>query len=168
MGTFRPQLGRCIDAAAYAIAATVAPALRWWILRRAALWDRRPSSFEPPQVAASSVQFPLGARGSVVSTGQMRAPRDQWTFRSSVAWAPAPGADAGWVLRPLLPRPPASPCSTSGHKTGCQLGCPRKFPRLKRRARRAGVLRRFACYTGRHARSGHPHLVGQRGERGPQ
>jgi|SRR6516225_11611501 len=69
MGTFRPQLGRCIDAAAYAIAATVAPALRWWILRRAALWDRRPSSFEPPHVAAASVQSPLGARGSVVSTG---------------------------------------------------------------------------------------------------
>jgi len=76
-----------------------------------------PSSFEPPHVAASSVQSPLGARGSVVSAGAMkvRAPRGQWTFRSSVAWAPAPGAEAGWVLRPLLLRPPAPPCSTPRH-----------------------------------------------------
>src|SRR6516165_7879950 len=119
MGTFRPQLGRCIDAAAYAIAATVAPALRWWILRRAALWDRRPSSFEPPHVAAASVQSPLGARGSVVSTGANAGATRPMDLSVSVAWAPAPGTDAGWVLRPLLLRPPASPCSTSGHKTGC-------------------------------------------------
>jgi len=60
-----------------------------------------PSSFEPPHVAASSVRSPLDARGPVVSAGAMkvRAPRGQWTFRSSVAWAPAPGAEAGWVLR---------------------------------------------------------------------